>query len=53
LIFRDKILAELDGKMGASLDVSNSTFLLMAASILFHENVSFCSVKHQCDFYYA
>jgi len=39
--FRDKILAELDSKMSENLDLSNSTFLLMAASIQFHENVSF------------
>jgi len=38
-VFRDKILSELDSKMGANLDLSDSTFLLMAASILFHENV--------------
>jgi len=44
-MYRDKILAELDGKMSASLELSNSTFLLMAASILFHENVSFHVVK--------
>jgi len=38
-MFREKILAELDSKMSANLELSNSTFLLMAASILFHENV--------------
>ena len=27
--------------MSANLDLTNSTFLLMAGSILFHENVSF------------
>jgi len=37
--FREKILAELDSKMSANLELSNSIFLLMAASILFHENV--------------
>ena len=45
-MFREKILAELDSKMGANLELSNSTFLLMAASILFHENVSFWSFGH-------
>ena len=44
-MIRDKILAELDSKMGASLDLSNNTFLLMAASILFHENVSVASLN--------
>jgi len=28
--------------MSENLELSNSTFLLMAASILFHENVSYC-----------
>ena len=34
--------------MSASLELSNSTFLLMAASVLFHENVSFRVVKSWC-----
>jgi len=34
---RDKIVQNLEGKMGSSVDVSNSTFMLMAASIYFHE----------------
>ncbi|NXF14179.1 COPE protein, partial [Smithornis capensis] len=34
---RDAIVAELDKKMAKSVDVANSTFLLMAASIYFHE----------------
>ncbi|KAH3713462.1 coatomer subunit epsilon-like [Dreissena polymorpha] len=34
---RDKIVRDLDSKMGSSVDVSNSTFLLMAASIYFHD----------------
>ncbi|NXS86439.1 COPE protein, partial [Erpornis zantholeuca] len=33
---RDTIVAELDKKMAKSVDVANSTFLLMAASIYFH-----------------
>ncbi|KAJ1085634.1 hypothetical protein NDU88_005764 [Pleurodeles waltl] len=35
---RDAILAELDKKMAKSVDVANTTFLLMAASIYFHDN---------------
>ncbi|RMB89802.1 hypothetical protein DUI87_33817 [Hirundo rustica rustica] len=34
---RDSIVAELDKKMSKSVDVANSTFLLMAASIYFHD----------------
>lgn len=34
---REKIVSELDGKMSASVDVSNNTFPLMAASIYVHE----------------
>uniref|UniRef100_A0A8B9H519 Coatomer subunit epsilon n=1 Tax=Astyanax mexicanus TaxID=7994 RepID=A0A8B9H519_ASTMX len=34
---RDSIVAELDKKMSKSVDVSNTTFLLMAASIYLHE----------------
>ncbi|XP_022106782.1 coatomer subunit epsilon-like [Acanthaster planci] len=34
---REKILADLDKKMSSSLDVNNDTFLLMAASIYYHE----------------
>uniref|UniRef100_A0A8C2H7W5 Coatomer subunit epsilon n=2 Tax=Cyprinus carpio TaxID=7962 RepID=A0A8C2H7W5_CYPCA len=34
---RDAIVAELDKKMAKSVDVSNTTFLLMAASIYLHE----------------
>ncbi|XP_060038377.1 coatomer subunit epsilon isoform X2 [Erinaceus europaeus] len=33
---RDAIVAELDREMGRSVDVSNSTFLLMAASVYLH-----------------
>ncbi|NXH62481.1 COPE protein, partial [Rhabdornis inornatus] len=33
---RDSIVADLDKKMSKSVDVANSTFLLMAASIYFH-----------------
>ncbi|XP_041963862.1 coatomer subunit epsilon [Alosa sapidissima] len=35
---RDAIVAELDKKMAKSVDVANTTFLLMAASIYFHES---------------
>uniref|UniRef100_A0AAY5L3F0 Coatomer subunit epsilon n=1 Tax=Esox lucius TaxID=8010 RepID=A0AAY5L3F0_ESOLU len=34
---RDAIVAELDKKMAKSVDVANTTFLLMAASIYYHE----------------
>lgn len=34
---RDSIVAELDKKMSKSVDISNTTFLLMAASIYLHE----------------
>ncbi|XP_003431185.1 coatomer subunit epsilon isoform X1 [Ornithorhynchus anatinus] len=35
---RDAIVAELDRKMAKSVDVANTTFLLMAASIYFHDH---------------
>ncbi|KAK6320456.1 hypothetical protein J4Q44_G00095630 [Coregonus suidteri] len=34
---RDAIVAELDKKMAKSVDAANTTFLLMAASIYYHE----------------
>ncbi|KAA0718946.1 Coatomer subunit epsilon [Triplophysa tibetana] len=34
---RDAIVAELDKKMAKNVDISNTTFLLMAASIYLHE----------------
>lgn len=34
---RDTILKDLDHKMSSSVDMSNSTFLLMAASIYYHD----------------
>lgn len=34
---RDAIVAELDKKMSKNVDVANTTFLLMAASIYYHE----------------
>ncbi|XP_071511396.1 coatomer subunit epsilon-like [Diadema antillarum] len=34
---REKLVAELDSKMSSSVDASNDTFLLMAASIYYHE----------------
>lgn len=33
----EKVVAELESKMSSSVDASNDTFLLMAASIYFHE----------------
>ncbi|XP_029489714.1 coatomer subunit epsilon-like isoform X1 [Oncorhynchus nerka] len=34
---RDAVVAELDKKMAKSVDVANTTFLVMAASIYYHE----------------
>ena len=34
---RDAIVAELDREMSRSVDVTNTTFLLMAASIYFYD----------------
>jgi len=34
---RESILKDLDSKMSGNVDVSNSTFLLMASSIFYHE----------------
>lgn len=44
-------MAELDREMSKSVDVSNSTFLLMAASIYFHENNPDAALRalHQGD----
>jgi hypothetical protein len=43
IYYRDNIVKNLDSKMSANVDVSNVTFLVMAASIYFHEQV--CRVK--------
>ncbi len=40
LFDRDKVLSDLDKKMSGNVDISNSTSLLMAASIYYHEGVS-------------
>lgn len=40
LFFRDKIVRDLDSSMSSSVDVSNSTFMLMAASVFFHDQVT-------------
>ncbi len=37
------MLKDLDHKMSGNVDVSNTTFLLMAASIQFHEEVVICN----------
>ncbi|XP_053359834.1 coatomer subunit epsilon [Clarias gariepinus] len=42
---RDAMVAELDKKMSRSVDVSNTTFLLMAASIYFHEGNSDAALR--------
>ncbi len=51
LFFRDAIVAELDKKMAKSVDVSNTTFLLMAASIYLHEMNTDAALRtlHQGD----
>uniref|UniRef100_A0A672L979 Coatomer subunit epsilon n=1 Tax=Sinocyclocheilus grahami TaxID=75366 RepID=A0A672L979_SINGR len=48
---RDAIVAELDKKMAKSVDVSNTTFLLMAASIYLHEMNTDAALRtlHQGD----
>lgn len=47
LVFRDKILAELDTKLSRNVDLTNHVFLLMAASILFQEGVGVLSCYSQ------
>uniref|UniRef100_A0A4W4FIF3 Coatomer subunit epsilon n=1 Tax=Electrophorus electricus TaxID=8005 RepID=A0A4W4FIF3_ELEEL len=48
---RDAIVAELDKKMSKSVDASNTTFLLMAASIYLHEMNTDAALRalHQGD----
>ncbi|NXV58528.1 COPE protein, partial [Molothrus ater] len=48
---RDSIVAELDKKMAKSVDVANSTFLLMAASIYCHQQDPDAALRalHQGD----
>ncbi|XP_076465518.1 coatomer subunit epsilon-like [Babylonia areolata] len=48
---RDSIARDLDSKMAGSVDVSNSTFVLMAASVYCHEqnNDAALRVLHQSD----
>ncbi|NXH35879.1 COPE protein, partial [Myiagra hebetior] len=48
---RDSIVAELDKKMAKSVDVANSSFLLMAASIYFHQHNPDAALRalHQGD----
>ncbi|NXC33351.1 COPE protein, partial [Campylorhamphus procurvoides] len=48
---RDSIVAELDKKMAKSVDVANTTFLLMAASIYCHEHNPDAALRalHQGD----
>ena len=38
---RDTILSDLDRQMSSNVDVSNSCFLLMAASVYYQEAVSY------------
>uniref|UniRef100_A0A8C7BUS1 Coatomer subunit epsilon n=1 Tax=Neovison vison TaxID=452646 RepID=A0A8C7BUS1_NEOVI len=48
---RDSIVAELDREMSRSVDVTNTTFLLMAASIYFHDQNPDAALRalHQGD----
>ncbi|XP_036884842.1 coatomer subunit epsilon isoform X2 [Sturnira hondurensis] len=48
---RDIIIAELDREMSRSVDVTNTTFLLMAASIYFHDQNPDAALRalHQGD----
>ncbi|KAK7499750.1 hypothetical protein BaRGS_00009091 [Batillaria attramentaria] len=48
---RDAVVRDLDSKMAGSVDVSNSIFVLMAASIYYHEQNydSALRVLHQSD----
>ncbi|KAF7705921.1 coatomer subunit epsilon isoform X2 [Silurus meridionalis] len=48
---RDAIVTDLDGKMSKSVDVSNTTFLLMAAAIYLHEGNTDAALRtlHQGD----
>ncbi|KAL3865448.1 hypothetical protein ACJMK2_042868 [Sinanodonta woodiana] len=48
---RDAIVRDLDSKMGGSINVSNSTFLIMAASIYMHEQNYDSALRtlHQSD----
>ncbi|KAJ7308381.1 hypothetical protein JRQ81_008921 [Phrynocephalus forsythii] len=48
---RDAIVAELDKKMSRSVDVTNTTFLLMAASVYFHDQNPDAALRalHQGD----
>lgn len=50
-IFRTKIVADLDRKVSGSYDLSDSTFLLMAANIYYYEGNldSALKVLHQSD----
>lgn len=48
---RDSIVLELDREMSRSVDVTNTTFLLMAASIYFHDQNPDAALRtlHQGD----
>lgn len=48
---RDSILSDLDSQMSSSVDITNNTFLLMAASIYFHEQNSDAALRvlHQSE----
>lgn len=37
LVFREALLKELESKVNAGVDADNDTFLLMGASVFYHE----------------
>lgn len=39
LVCREAILKQVEGKLTSGVDASNDTFILMAASIYYHEQV--------------
>ncbi len=39
---REAILKDIEGKLTSGVDASNDTFLLMAASVYYHEQVRDC-----------
>ena len=48
---RSRIVSDLDKKCAGSLDLSNATFLLMAANVYYHEGNLDAALKvlHQSD----
>lgn len=38
-VYREGIVKEIEGKLTSGVEASNDTFLLMAASVYYHEQV--------------